>query len=98
MKDEEIRTTIETNFKLLALSMREASVRAGDMEKGLTEVRKMAESAQNSFSEMADRLDRTLEAIKTLAFGGAESKQEILALKEELESLRKKFPRPEDLP
>ena len=44
MKDEEIRTTIETNFKLLALSMREASVRAGDMEKGLTQQKLAAAS------------------------------------------------------
>lgn len=93
-QEQDVRTLIETNFKLLALSMREASVRSGEMEQTLDAVKNLAESNKTSFEEMAARLDQTLEAIKVLAFGGAESKQEILQLRQQLEELRALFPDP----
>ena len=85
---DDIKDLIETNFKLLAMSLREASLRSGEMESNLGGVKDLAEFNKTSFQEMATRLDQTLEAIKVLAFGGAESKKEILELRQQVSDLQ----------
>ncbi|MEW6280873.1 MAG: hypothetical protein AB1758_19820 [Candidatus Eremiobacterota bacterium] len=84
MGEDELRQVIETNFKLLALSMRDVSAGTGNMEISLAQVKVRLEEVgteidtlkadavanQKAFSTMADTLEETLEAIKTLAFGG----------------------------
>ena len=89
--DDDVKELIETNFKLLAMSLREASVRSGEMESNLGDVKDLAEFNKTSFEEMATRLDQTLEAIKVLAFGGAEAKKEILDLRHRVEDLQERL-------
>ena len=89
--EDDVKELIETNFKLLAMSLREASVRSGEMETNLGDVKDLAEFNKTSFQDMATRLDQTLEAIKVLAFGGAESKKEILNLRQEVQDLQERL-------
>lgn len=89
--DDDVKDLIETNFKLLAMSLREASVRSGEMESNLGDVKDLAEFNKTSFEDMATRLDQTLEAIKVLAFGGAEAKKEILDLRQRVEDLQERL-------
>lgn len=93
MGDDELRQVIETNFQLMAMSLREASVRAGRMEtglgevqRGLGEVRALAEENQSGFLRLADQMEETLTALKSLGFGQAETRQQILALQEGLQA------------
>lgn len=94
--EDDVKELIETNFKLLAMSLREASVRSGEMESNLGDVKDLAEFNKTSFQEMATRLDHTLEAIKVLAFGGAESKKEILNLRQQVQDLQQRLEAYED--
>ncbi|MEW6278598.1 MAG: hypothetical protein AB1758_08260 [Candidatus Eremiobacterota bacterium] len=114
MSEEDLRDVIETNFKLVGMSLREMGVRSGKMEQGLAEVRsdfeamktsiqragqeidqvrQLALANQAAFNELADRLDQTLEALKTLAFSEVESKKRLTTLETQMTSVLERLDR-----
>ncbi|MEW6278863.1 MAG: hypothetical protein AB1758_09590 [Candidatus Eremiobacterota bacterium] len=135
MSEDELRQIIETNFRLLAMTMRDASTRAGQAEQGLGDVRTgldnvqtgleevrtgleevrtgldevrrgmdavrtdvdelkaLAAADRDAFRKAAETLESSLEAIQTLAFGSAETRQEVTALKEQMKTVLERLDR-----
>lgn len=94
MSEEELRTLIETNFRLIGLSLREVASRTGQIgdelgriQEELGHVKGLSRSNNSALVEMADRLDQTLEALKTLAFSDVESKARISELESQMQSV-----------
>lgn len=58
-----------------------------DLTERLNSVQSLAAQNQTSFEEMAQRLESVVEAVKTLAFGDAEHRRELRALKAQMDNV-----------
>ena len=101
MADDELKELIETNFKFLAITMRDIAGRTNQTETKLSGVQQkmktieqdLAETAdltrqnREAFERMADRLDQAVAALSTLADSGTEHRRRFEAIEKRLDAL-----------
>lgn len=88
--DDQLRQVIEDNFNLALISIR-------DVAEGTAELRGQINDRltknEEQLRQVADRLEQAVEAIKTLAFSGADERRELTSLKLAIEELRSRVGR-----
>jgi hypothetical protein len=101
VSDDDLRGLVETNFKFLAITMRDVAGRTSQTEAKLLGVQSqmkrieqdLAETAdltrlnREDFERMADRLDLAVTALATLGESGTEHRQRFEAIERRLEAL-----------
>jgi chromosome segregation ATPase len=102
--NEDLRSLVETNFKFLAITMRDIAGRSNQteakllgvqekmktIEQDLSDTADLTRQNREDFERMADRLDQAVAALGTLAVSGAEHRQRFESIERRLDALEGK--------